>query len=141
MVKLAVQQPLERAEQGWGSFERFLCKELSLFASLVASWKTPFPMMSIFYLIQCSPFTWRWVFVESDTEQGPMQLLGTKPFCVSFSLITRNGLHSASMTFPEIPAVVNQGEKRRKQNSKRNNSVALGQGPSSPSTDTHKNIV
>ena len=74
-----------------------------------------------------------------------MQLLGTKPFCVSFSLFTRNSLHSASMTFLRFQQLFIRERKgcetRRKQNSKINNSVALGQGPSSPSADTHKNIV
>ena len=39
---------------------------------------------------------------HSDTLQGPVGLLGIRPFCAPFSLIIGNSLHSASMMFPEF---------------------------------------
>lgn len=60
-------------------------------------------------------------------EQDPMGLLGTKAF------LCKPSLSSKGSRFKHA----NQGMKRQGKSSPRNNSATLGQGPSSPSRDTH----
>ena len=81
-------------------------------------------------------------FIQYETEQDPVGLLGTETFlCPPFLIGSRLQPSWSSLSYKrQIRTVSNLGRERmqrQREEQSRNNSAALGQGPGSASMDTH----
>ena len=85
--------------------------------------------------------------LATETEQGPVGLLGTKSFCVPHFLVFSEKA-SVSLTFPELQRAGSDrcesgkaGDAETREEQSRDNPAALGQGPGFSSRNISDNSI